>query len=102
MPSAREFEKALLQKGFQLERRTTDKLFYFYHDGKKTQVHTKISEGRGITLGKPLLSAIKRQMFFDSPVQLEQFIECTIDQAAYIELLRVKNAIGPAAPQGTT
>lgn len=96
MASARDFERALLQKGFQLERRTTDKLFYLYHDGKRTKVHTKVSEGKGITLGKPLLGAIKRQMYFDSPAQLSQFIDCTIDGPAYIEHLKAKQVIALA------
>jgi len=44
---ARELRSALALKGFSLERKTTDDLFYFYFGGKKTQVHTKISMGRG-------------------------------------------------------
>jgi hypothetical protein len=93
--SARQFERALLEKGFRLERRTRDKIFYFYHKGLKTQVHTKISEGRGEELRNKLLGEIKRQMFFDNTQQVTLFIDCSIDEANYIAHLQEKNVIGP-------
>ena len=100
MVSARDFERALVQKGFHLERRTNHKFFYLHHEGKRTKVHTMISDGRGITLGKPLLSAIKKQTYFDSPAQLTEFIDCTIDGPAYIEHLRAKQVIDPPETEG--
>ena len=91
--SAKDFERALLKKGFQLDRRTGDKIFFFYHAGRKTRVHTKISEGRGEDLRSKLLGHIKRQMFFDTTAQLSEFIDCSIDEAAYVEHLRRKQIL---------
>jgi hypothetical protein len=91
--SARKFERALLSKGFRMDRRTGDKIFVFYHGGRKTEVHTKISEGRGEELRNKLLGLIKRQMFFDNTAQVSEFIECSIDEPAYIEHLRRKQIL---------
>ena len=91
--SAKAFEDALKKKGFRLERRTRDKMFYFYHQGRKTQIHTKISEGRGEDLRNTLLGKIKQQMCFDTTAQVSEFIECSIDEPGYINHLRAKKIV---------
>jgi len=93
--SAKSFEKALTKKGFQLERQTTDKLFFFYYQGKKTQIFTKISHGKGEDLRPPILSKIKGQMFLDSSAQLSSFIDCKFGHEDYIALLVAKGHITP-------
>jgi hypothetical protein len=96
--SAREFERALLRKGFRLERSSKDKIFYFYHQGKKTEVHTKISQGRGEDLRDKLLGKIKQQMYFDTTAQVGRFIDCSIDEQAYLIHLRGKIQLPAAEP----
>ncbi len=91
--SAREFEKALLKKGFRLERQNTDKLFFLYYDNKRTQIWTKVSHGRGEELRAALLSKIKHQMQFDTTDQLVRFIDCSLSHAEYIEFLTSKDAL---------
>jgi len=93
--SARAFEAALTRKGFRLERRTRDKIFYLYHLGRKTQVWTKISEGRGEDLRNTLLGKIKQQMHFDTTSQVSEFIECSIDGPGYVRFLQGKSVLAP-------
>jgi hypothetical protein len=90
---ARELRSALEAKGFLLERQTTDDIFYFYHEGRRTQVHTKISMGRGEELRSALLSQIKRQLFLDTGVQLGAFIKCPMSHEEYIDHLRAKGIV---------
>ena len=95
--SAKDFERALTKKGFRLERKTGDKIFYFYHQGRKTQIHTKISQGRSEDLRSALLGKIKQQMFLDSPAQLSSFIDCRFDESDYIAHLVAKGVLAPPA-----
>ena len=90
---ARELRSALEAKGFSLERKTTDDIFYFYHERKRTQVHTKISMGRGEELRSGLLAQIKRQLFLDTGVQLADFIKCPMSHEAYIAHLQAKGIV---------
>ena len=91
--AAGDLEAALKKKGFLLERSTTDKLFFFYYKGRKTQIHTKISHGRGETLRDKLCAAVKKQMCFETSRQLSDFVECSLDQDDYINLLKDKRII---------
>jgi hypothetical protein len=93
---ARELRSALELKGFSLERKTTDDLFYFYFQGKKTQVHTKISMGRGEEIRSGLLSKIKNQMCLDTNAQLGEFIKCPMTLDSYIQHLQAKGILGRA------
>jgi hypothetical protein len=91
--SAKDFEGALNRKGFFLDRRTDDKIYYFYYQGLKTHIHTKVSMGKSEDLRDKLLGNIKRQMNFDSTAQLLQFIDCSLDEGAYIAHLKAKQVI---------
>jgi hypothetical protein len=91
--SAKDFPKALEKKGFRLERRTKDKSFYFYYQGRKTQIHTKISEGKSEDLRNTLLAKIKQQMCLDSTGQVSSFIDCSLDEPDYIKLLIAKGLL---------
>jgi predicted RNA binding protein YcfA (HicA-like mRNA interferase family) len=94
MPArARDFESALNRKGFQKDRKTDDKVYYFHHDGKKTHIHTKVSHGSGEELRANILGQIKRQLELDSSAQLMRFIDCPLSHADYIAHLKAKQAI---------
>jgi hypothetical protein len=90
---AKELRSALALKGFSLERKTTDDLFYFYFGGKKTQVHTKISMGRGEELRAALLSKIRTQLCLDTNAQLGDFIDCPMTHELYIRHLQSKGIL---------
>lgn len=91
--SARALESALKEKGFRLDRKTNDKVYYFYYGEKKTQIHTKISFGKSEDLRDRLIGIIKRQMFFDSAQQLTDFIHCRLTLEAYVEHLKEKQQL---------
>lgn len=94
MPIAtRAFEAALRRKGFQSERNTTDKVFYFYYRGLKTHVFTKISHGRSEEIRDKLAGLIKRQMFLETSRQLKEFVDCDLTEEGYIALLASQSII---------
>ena len=91
----RELVEALKQKGFLLDRQTNDKIYYLWHEGRKTRVWTKVSHGRGEELGFRLLKKIQAQLFLDTAAQLGDFIDGTMNAATYIAFLRTKGVIQP-------
>jgi hypothetical protein len=93
--SIRDCRSALLKKGFQLERRTTDEMFYLYYDGKKTSVHTKLSHGRGEDLRDKILGKIRGQLRLETAGQLCNFIECPMTGPDYAAYLIEKRVIAP-------
>jgi hypothetical protein len=91
--SARDFKSALNKKGFILERRTTDEIYFLYYQGKRTSVHTKVSMGKGEDLRDALLTKIRRQLQLDTASQLQDFINCPMTGDAYAQLLVDKQVI---------
>jgi hypothetical protein len=81
---ARDVKKALQKKGFRQEER--DHWFYiFYHDGKKSPIHTKISHS--VTdISKRICGAMAHQMRLTNP-QFEQFVDCKLDAKRYVSIL---------------
>jgi hypothetical protein len=80
----RDIERALLSKGFQ--RVDSDhKYYFFYVNGKKTLVRTKISHGTD-EYGDHLLGLIKDQLHLGKR-ELEEFVECSLSGEKYKELL---------------
>ncbi len=90
---ATQYRSALEKKGFRLERRTNDYLYYFYYDGKKTSIHTKVSMGKGEDIRVKLLSMIRHQLRLDNSTQLQKFIECPMEYPDYVQHLKVKGVI---------
>ena len=90
--NARVFQKALSRKGFRLDRRTTDNLYYLWVDDRKTRVFTKASMGRSEELGESFVSKIKNQMRLDK-AQLRSFVDCAMGFTDYVNVLREKRVI---------
>jgi len=81
---ARDVKRALQKKGFREEER--DHWFYiFYHEGKKSPIHTKISHN-AIDISKMLCGAMARQMQLTNP-QFEQFVDCKLNVDRYVSIL---------------
>lgn len=81
----RDIEKALLAKGFQVEQ-THHEYFWFYYNGKRTHIKTRISHGKK-EYGSNLISAIKKQLKLQSKQQIEDLLNCPMSEEDYIELL---------------
>lgn len=82
-----DIESALSSKGFVAK--GGDHTFYIYHsiEGKKTTIKTKISRGSGYKVyTTPLLSAMAKQCKLTNG-NLLKFIDCTISQQNYEEIL---------------
>lgn len=97
----REFKAALTKKGFQLERKTTDDLYYLWVRGQRTQIFTKASMGKGEEIRSRLFALIRRQLDLDSQ-QLSDFIDCPLTGESYVALLQDKGTIArpPIDPPG--
>lgn len=83
-----DLEKALAKKGFSLEPGKKDHRWYrFYHRGMATSIRTKISHGPKHTLGPRLVSATWKQMRLRNKNDLSSFVECTLSETKYIQIL---------------
>ncbi len=83
-----EIAQALLTKGFR-EEQGRHRKFIFYHQGKRTNIRTMLSHGSK-DIGRDLLSAIKRQLQFDTLEQLQDFINCPMEYDDYVSHLQSK------------
>jgi len=86
------FGKAVIQKGFR-EFRNGDHIYYRFvqPDGEVDPlIKTKISHGSGKEISDDLLSMMSRQMMFDKKADLMKFIECTLSDEDYYEILVLK------------
>lgn len=87
---------ALLKKGFKEAQKNRDHdYFFFYVDGVKTPIRTKMSHGGHgkESLGEPLIQKIKDEMRFETKDQLLKFIECTFSYDDYKDMLNRKGLI---------
>lgn len=85
-------ESALAQKGFTLEERD-HRYYFFYHNGKKTAVSTKVSTGTAYKhLGDKLVSDMAHQMKLTTK-QFGQFVECSMSGKDYVSALKVRGVI---------
>ena len=91
--STKEYESALLSKGFLLERQRKDKIYYLYAEGKKQPIFTKISHGSSETMGPKLCSMCKKQLRLNSNQEFDDFVECPLTGDSYVLLLREKGHI---------
>jgi hypothetical protein len=85
-------EAGLSAKGFR--RSNNDHRYFFYHglDGQKHPIRTHTSQGRGITLGDPLIAAMAKQCGLNKREFLE-LVDCPMDQTTYEQLLRSKGLV---------
>lgn len=89
----RDIEKALLSKGFVENRKSHHIFFYFKYRGKiRKGIFTKISHGAS-EYGDSLLKAVKRQLKFESLNDLYLFIECTITEDMYVDILKKRGIL---------
>ena len=93
--SVRGCRSALLKKGFESERQTTDEMFYLYYQGKKTSVHTKLSHGRGEVLRDKILGMLRRQLRLETAGQFRDFVECPMSGDDYAAYLLEKRVVVP-------
>jgi hypothetical protein len=91
----RKLERALARKGFRKEEASRDHCFWwFYYQGKKTHIFTKISRGSGYKdYGDELLNKVKLQLRLDTVGQLRDFVDCPMTEQDYITYLKGKGII---------
>ncbi len=83
-------QRALLKKGF--EKVNTDhKIFIFYHDGKKTSIHTKVSHGNK-EISDQLIGHMAKQVSLTKP-QFEDVVDCHLQQKDLIEIYSEKGIL---------
>lgn len=83
-----EYKRSLKQKGFQLDRHSGDDIYYFYHEGKKTDIFTKVSHGPREDVGPALLKRIQQQLRLDKPELAVEFAKCPMTHQGYIAYLK--------------
>ena len=89
---ARKIDSALTRKGFVKNEKKHHIFYFLYVDGKKTQIRTKLSHSSK-EYNDNLLSAIRKQLKFDSIKVLECFINCPISEKDYVRMLIDKSII---------
>lgn len=85
---ANKISGSLERKGFKKETNHDHYKFYFYIDGKRASVNTKISLGEN-EIGEPLIKRMSDQMKLNKS-QFIDFVSCTISEERYIDILREK------------
>ncbi len=94
-----DLRQALLRKGFTKKNKGDHYRFFFFHEGKKTRVHTKISRGRNIKAKD--IHQIRKQLHLTGKGQLEDFVECHLTECAYrahlIQLRKIGSAVDSTA-----
>lgn len=83
---SRDLERALRKKGFEKEN-SKDRIFHLYVDGHPAPVRTLLSHTSNMDYGDNLLSLVAREMKL-SKKQLLAFVECTLSEEAYLDVLR--------------
>ncbi|WP_287961280.1 hypothetical protein [Acidiplasma sp.] len=78
--------KGLLKKGFLEERSHDHVIFRLYDEGKKTNIHTKISHG-GSEYDDQLISLMARELNLKKDSFLK-LIECPLKHEDYIKILK--------------
>ncbi len=87
----RKISSSLQSKGF--ESIESDHTYYwFFLEGIRTHIKTKISHGKN-EYGDRLLSAMRKQLKLDSALELKDLINCPMSQERYIELLKERDEI---------
>lgn len=80
----KEIEASLLRKGFRKNSNKHRHLILFV-DGKKTNVRTMVSHANKTYKGA-LFDFVKKQLKLTN-VQLREFIDCTLSEDAYVDIL---------------
>lgn len=89
----KDIESGLQRKGFR-RANGPHKMYYFYHNGKKTSIRTKISHGSDYKVySDNLLNLVKKQLHLDTNKQLKDFFYCPLSETDYIQLLTAKDIL---------
>lgn len=91
--SKRKFAAAVQKKGF-FEVRNRDHVVFVFTDsaGKPdAKIQTKVSHGAGSDISDSLVVKMAKQMKFSKKAELDKFVECSISEAEYREMLRKQN-----------
>lgn len=87
----RKISSSLEKKGFQHEEKHHT-FFWFYYNGLRTHIKTRISHGSD-EYGNGLLSAMRKQLELSSMKELEDLINCPMSYDDYIKQLQDKNLL---------
>lgn len=90
----RDIARALLKKGF-IKKETHHTYFHHVYKGFETGVTTHLSQGKGMDYSGKLIGELKRQLKFDNPQQLADFVRCPMDENAYNKILAEKKIFDP-------
>lgn len=82
--------KSLRDKGFQ-EKPGNHYRFHYYHDGRKTHVHTMFSHGRQIS--EYDLNCMRGQLRLLDMKQLDRLLSCDMRQDEYHEYLHSQGVL---------
>lgn len=95
--TGREVESALRKKGFVVKSDGKHIRFYLLGEqGEKTGIATLISHGMGgQAIGADLITQMARQLHLTKR-QFLNFIDCTVSEMEYREILRGQNDITPS------
>jgi hypothetical protein len=78
----------LSTKGFAQDPSAHHPYLYFYRNGKRTRFYTYTSHGKsGDDVGDDIVHSMKRQLGLGTMKQVRQLVECTMDQAQYLNAL---------------
>ena len=82
---SKDVEKALCKKGFK-KSNTDHRVFWFYIDGAKTNIHTKTSHNNQ-DIDDYLQSCMARQMQL-SKSEFLMFVNCQLSYKKYVECIK--------------
>ncbi|HZF27235.1 MAG TPA: hypothetical protein VEZ88_13300 [Steroidobacteraceae bacterium] len=91
----REVVANLVRKGFRLDNRS-HKFLYFYYEGRHAGPYTYASHGKpSDDVGHDNVKKMKKQLALDTNQQVHELVDCTMTEAAYVEILKKKRKLPP-------
>jgi hypothetical protein len=87
-----DIDYALSRKGFLKESASHHLMYWFYLNGKKTSIRTKMSHGES-EIGNPLISRMSHDLRL-TKAEFLSFIECRINGDVYRNKMIVENQVG--------
>jgi predicted RNA binding protein YcfA (HicA-like mRNA interferase family) len=84
-------KKALKKKGFK-EDNSRHLKYTLYYEGKKTSIITVISHSHK-EISAPLVKRIMAQLKFDNREQFNKYVECSMSEEQYVQMLKDKKVI---------
>jgi hypothetical protein len=95
---AKDVSDSLCEKGFQEDSGRDHKYYFFYHDGKKSSIKTKISHGAR-EIDDYLCSAMSKQLNL-TRAQFRDLVECPLEAEEYLRLMIDTGHLIVARPSG--